>query len=341
MQKGITLKDIAKKLNMSISTVSKSLNSDNSISPLTKLRVTELANRWGYIPNETARNFKLKKSLTIGLILPDLHDQFFVTAINGIEEIAEQENYNIMINQTHEDVVKEENIANMMIKNRVDGIIVAVTKNTVDLAFLEKFKSVGIPVMCIVREPKNHRFNCVSIDNQEGAFKATNFLIERGHCRVAHLMGPETLQISRFRLEGYKKALLKNSLPFDPQLVASVDFSKHQTEAAMEYFMKLDSPPTAIFSFKNYVTLDAIRLLKKRYPEKLDNTDFTDFGILSLFDYIDHKPVASIQENFFEVGKQAAILLFKMINEETAHESIHTKNIEIPCELVIHHLNNA
>jgi DNA-binding LacI/PurR family transcriptional regulator len=334
MQKGITLKDIARKLNMSISTVSKSLNSDNSISPLTKVRVMELAKEWGYVPNEAARNFKLKKSLTIGLILPDLLDPFFVAAINGVEDIAEKENYNIIINQTHEDVVKEENITKVMIKNRVDGMIVAVTKNTVDTAFLEKFKSVGIPVICIVREPGKNCFSCVSVNNKEGGFKATEFLIEKGHKRIAHLMGPQTLQISQLRLEGYKQALKKNRIAVDPDLIKTVDFTKQETEKAMFELLQLATPPTAIFAFKNYVTLDAIRFLKKRYPDKVNRIDFTDFGNLSLFDYIDHKPVASIQENFYEVGKQAALLLFRMINEENENQEI--KNIEIPCELKVH-----
>lgn len=336
MQKGITLKDIARKLNMSISTVSKSLNSDNSISPLTKGRVKELAKQWGYVPNEAARNFKLNKTLTIGVILPDLLDQFFVHAINGVEEIADHENYNIILNQTHEDVAKEENIANGMIKNRVDGVIVAVTKNTVDMAFLEKFKYVGIPVMCIVREPKQHSFNCVSINNQEGAFKATNFLIGKGHNRVAHIMGPVTLQISHFRLEGYKEALQKYKIPLDKNLIKVVDFSKEETERAMKELLTLPTPPTAIFTFKNYITLDAIGYLKRKYPERLDTIDFTDFGNLSLFDYIEKKPVASIQENFYEVGKQAAILLFQMINEENQCPDQNPKNIEIPCELIVH-----
>ena len=196
MKKGIRLKDIATKLNMSISTVSKSLNSDQSISPLTKRRVEELAKQWGYVPNESARHFKLNKTFTIGVILPDLTDQFYVAAINGVENIAEGEKYNIILGQTHEDVSKEENIANVMLKNRVDGLIVAVTKDTVDMTFFEKFNSVGIPVVCIIREPNNHSFNCVSINNEEGGFKATNFLIEKGHRRVAHIMGPKTLQIS-------------------------------------------------------------------------------------------------------------------------------------------------
>ncbi len=336
MKKGITLKDIARKLNMSISTVSKSLNGDLSISALTKERVRMLAEAWNYVPNESARNFKLNKSLTIGVILPDLRDQFYVEAINGVEEIAEKERYNIILSQTHEDVVKEENIANVMIKNRVDGLIIAVTKNTVDLTFFEKFKSVGIPFICIIREPKNHSFNYVSIDNQEGAFKATGFLIEKGHVRIAHIMGPETLQISQLRLEEYKQALWKQGIALDKELIRVVDFTKRETEKAMLELMTLTVPPTAIFTFKNYITLDAIEFLKQQYPGKLHSIDFTDFGNLLLFDYLDNKPVASIEEDFYEVGKQAAMLLFQMINEKDTNENKAPKNIEIPCKLIVH-----
>jgi len=336
MKKGITLKDMARKLHMSISTVSKSLNSDNAISALTKERVKELARQWDYVPNESARHLKFNKSFTIGLILPELQDPFFVTAINGVEEVAEKEKYNIILGQTHEDVLKEENIGNVMIKSRVDGLIVAVTKHTVDMRHFEKFKAVGIPVMFIIREPKKHSFNCVSIDNQAGAFKATSYLIKKGHRRVAHIMGPETLEIARLRLEGYKQALKKNAIPLDMDLVKVTDFTSQDTEKAMTQLMKLKLPPTAIFTFKNYVTLDAIKFLRKKYPAKLMEIDFTDFGNLSLFEYLDHKPVASIEENFYEVGKQAAILLFQMIKEENDHQHEDPKNIEIPCKLRIH-----
>ena len=336
MEKGKTLKDIAKKLNMSISTVSKALNNDTSISTLTKGRVQEQAKEWNYIPNESARHFKLNKSFTVGLIIPDLLDQFYVMAINGIEEIATKENYNIIITQSHEDIIKEENIVNIMIRNRVDGVIVSITKNTVDMVSIEKFKLVGIPVMCMVREPQNHSFNYVSVNNKEGAFKATDFLINKGHFRIAHLMGPDTLQISQIRFEGYKEALQKNKIPLDMKLVKVVDFTRKETEIAMQQLMKLKSPPTAIFTFKNYITLDAIEFLKKRYPDKLNLIDFTDFGNLPLFRYLDYKPVASIEEDFNEVGKQAALLLFQMINEVKDTQNEAYGKIEIPCKLIIH-----
>ncbi len=212
------------------------------------------------------------------------------------------------------------NIANTKIRNRVDGIIISTTKNTVDMAFLKEFRLVGIPVVCIVREPQDHSFNYVVINNREGAFKATDFLIKKGHFRVAHLMGPETLQIFHIRFEGYKEALQENGIPLDLKLVKVVDFSKRETEKAMNELMKLKSPPSAVFTFKSDITLDAIEFLKKKYPNKLDLTDFTDFGNLPLFDYLDYKPIASIEEDFDEVGKQAAKLVFEMLMKKRKYK---------------------
>lgn len=336
MKKGITLKDMAKKLNMSVSTVSKSLNNDHAISTLTRERVKELAMKWNYVANESARHFKLNKSFTIGLIIPDLRDRFFVEAINGIEEIAEKENYNIILTQSHEDIEKEKSIVHVMIKNRVDGLVVAVTKNTIDMALFEKLKAVGIPVICIVREPQDHSFNYVSVNNREGAFTATDFLIKKGHSRVAHIMGPRTLKISLARFEGYEQALHKHHIPLDKKLVKEVDFTRKETEKAMQELMELSDPPTAVFTFKNYITLDAIRFLKRNYPDKLNSIAFTDFGNLPLFEYLDHKPVASIEEDFYEVGKQAAILLFEMMNNENVNQNTNCKNMKIPCKLIVH-----
>jgi len=120
------------------------------------------------------------------------------------------------------------------------------------------------------------------------------------------------------------------------KLVKAVDFTKEETIKAMQELMKLKSPPTAIFTFKNYITLDAIGFLKRKYPDKLDLIDFTDFGNLPLFDYLDHKPRASIEEDFYEVGKQAAQLLFQMINEAKDTQTENYGKIEIPCKLIVH-----
>lgn len=335
MKKGVTLKDIARKLNMSISTVSKSLSNDISISKLTKERVQQQAKEWNYIPNEAARHFKLNKSFTIGLIIPDLLDQFYVLAINGVEKIAEKEKYNVILSQSHEDVDKEEKITNVMISNRVDGVIVAITKNTVNMQLFQKLISIGIPVICIAREPSDHSFNYVLSDNKEGAAKAVEFLIRKKHRRIAHIMGPVNMQTCQARFEGYKNALNKHNIPFDEDLVKTVDFTKESTAKAMKELMKLKYPPTAVFTFKNYITIDALEFLKTKYPKQLDVIDFVGFGNLPLLQYMDHKPVAVIDENSFEMGTKAAQLLFKIMGEENTGSNI-TQNIQIPCKLIVY-----
>lgn len=336
MKKGVTIKDIALKLNMSISTVSKALNNDPSISALTRERVKKLANEWNYIPNEAARHFKLNKTFSLGLIIPNMLDEFYVLAINGAEKIAFIEKYNVIISQSHEDPATEENIVDLMKRNRVDGLMVAITKNTQDMSPFHKLDNIGIPVVFFARPPKDDSFDYVIADNEDGAFKATEFLIKKGHRRIGHLMGPEPLAVSHIRLQGYKAALKKHKIDFDPSLVKVTDLTEESTYLGMSQFMKMKFPPTAIFTFKNYISLDAIEFLKKTFPKKLNRIDFAGFGNLPLFRYLDHKPLASIEENSYQIGLEAAQLLFQNIRLRESEEKAEAQHIKVPCRLVIH-----
>jgi DNA-binding LacI/PurR family transcriptional regulator len=336
MKKGVTIKDIAQKLNMSISTVSKALHKDSSISTLTKERVEKQADEWNYVPNEAARHFKLNKTFTLGLIIPDLLDQFFVLAINGVEKIAIQEKYNIIISQSHEDAGHEEKIVNTMIRNRVDGLIIAISKNTNDMSSFQKLINIGIPVVFFARPPKASFYNYVTANNEEGAMKAMEFLFKKGHKRIAHIMGPESLSVSQIRFEGYKKSLQQHNIVFDPSLVKIVDLTPEATFNAMQQLMKMKTPPTAIFTFKNYISLDVINYLKKKNPARLKKIDVVGFGNLPLIRHLDHKPAASIEENSYEMGEEAARLIFQHIHSEDSGNPVPIKKIQIPCSLVIH-----
>jgi LacI family transcriptional regulator len=336
MKKAVTIKDIALKLNMSVSTVSKALNNDLSISTPTKERVKQLANEWNYIPNEAARHFKLNKTFTIGLIIPDMLDQFFALAINGAEKIAATEKYNVIISQSHEDPANEERIVDLMKRNRVDGLIIVITKKTQDMLPFLKLKNIGIPIVFLARPSKDDSFDYVTADNENGAFKATEYLIKKGHKRVGHLMGPESMAVSQIRLQGYKTALQKNKIGFDSNLVKAVDLTQKSTFSAMSQFMKMKSPPTGIFTFKNYISLDAIEYLKKKLPGKVNKIDFAGFGNLPLFRYLDHKPVASIEESSYEMGEEAARLLFQFIKEKDSVATHAAQHIQIHCKLIVH-----
>lgn len=334
MKKGITIKDIARKLNMSVSTVSKALANDSSISMLTKERVQQLARDWNYIPNEAARHFKQNKTFTIGLIIPDLLDQFFVLAINGVEQIAAEEKYNVIVSQSHEDAAHEEKIVDIMIRNRVDGVIVVITKNTSDLSSFRKLSNMGIPVVFLSRSPKDPSYHYVTANNEDGALKAMDFLFGKGHRRIAHIMGPESMPVSQVRLEGYRKGLQRHNIPFDPDLVRSVDLTAESTAQVMSGLESLSDPPTAIFTFKNYISLDAIAWLKQQAPQRLAQVDFAGFGNLPLIQHLDHKPAASIEENSYEMGIEAARLIFEQLRDTSGELAV--RKIQIPCKLVVH-----
>lgn len=336
MKKAVTIKDIATRLNMSFSTVSKALNNDPTISKLTKERVKKQAAEWNYIPNEAARHFKLNKTFTLGLIIPDLLDQFFVQAINGVEKIASEEKYNVIVSQSHENPQKEEHIIDLMKRNRVDGVIVVITKKSQEMTTFHNLQEIGIPVVFIARPPHSDAFHTITSDNEGGAFQATEYLISCGHKRIAHLMGPAALSVTFSRLKGYRSALRKYKIKYDEDLVKTGDFTKESTYNAMESLMTTKLTPSAIFTFKNYITLDAMEYLKKAYPEKLDEIAFAGFGNLPLFEYLDHKPVASIEERSYEMGEAAARLVFKMIKMEAFTQPKKGTHIQIPCKLIIH-----
>lgn len=335
MKRGVTIKDIARKLNMSVSTVSKALNNDATISSLTSERVKALARELNYIPNEAARHFKLNRTSTLGLIVPDILDQYYAFAANGVEAAAEERGYHVMLAQSREDEQKEERIIDLMIRNRVDGVVAAISKTRTDMAPYQKLLSIGIPVVCIGREPATPEFDFVSSNNMEGGRLATDFLIRQGHRHIAHLRGPEGMRTGNARYEGYKLALEQHGIPLREELVEVVDFSREHTEAALARMLALEVPPTAVFAFKNYMALDGIAFLKKYHPQLVDVMPFTGFGNLPILDYLDHKPAASIEESSHEMGLEAAMQLFSRIREGEGEEQ-SARSIQLPCKLVVH-----
>lgn len=336
MKKGVTLKDIAVKLNMSVSTVSKALSDDASISQATKERVMKLAKEWDYVPNEAARHFKQNKSFTLVFIVPDLLDQFYGLAVNGVEKVAEQHQYNVIVSQSHEDPAKECHIVDVMLRNRVDGVIITITKNTQNFAPFQKLINNGVPVVFFSRTPSFQEFDSVSSDNEEGARKAVEFLLKNGHRRIAHLRGPVAMEASHQRLEGYKDALKNAGIGYDPDLVREIDFSVSSTYAAIEALLLLQHPPTGFFIFKNYVSLDVIHFLKSIRPNANNNIEVVGFGNLPLLQHLENKPSASIEENSFLMGMEAAQLIFQTIDQQEKEHVHSIRHIKVPCELVVH-----
>lgn len=309
------LKDLARMLNMSPSTVSKALNDYPSISTITKERVKALAKKVNFIPDQTAISFKSKKSFSLGVIIPNLLDQFYAIAVSGIEEFAKENNYKVIISQSYEDLQREIELTEMMSRYRVDGLIVAITKNTDRIDHFTKLEESGIPVVYFVRRPADTPCFCVTSNVYKGTVDAVNFLVKNNHRHIGHILGPPTLIASRERQNGYIDGLKANNIPFDKSLVLSTDLSIQSTEHAIDKLLSLKHVPTAVIAFKDYVALDAIQYLKTLGKKALKKIEFVGFGNLPMLRYIDNLPLASLEEQSTKIGRKTAELIIKRIEK--------------------------
>jgi len=332
----VTLKFLAEKLKMSVSTVSKAINNYPTINAYTKQRVQEMARDLHFTPNKSAINLKEKKSRIIGVILPSLLDQFFSRSIYGIEQFATENGYNVIISQSHDDLAKEIQSANMLLRSRVDGLIVAISKQTLDFSHLDQFEQMGIPVVYYTRNP-SFNLSCHKVlgNTFQGCYQATSFLINRGHRKIAYLGGPKMTNFTHDRFNGYINALKDHEVPFSAEFVAYTDFDKENTIAAVkQLFANPKHIPTALVAFKEPILFDAIKYLKSSNHPNFDDIESIGFGNNAFIGYLDSPPVASIEENPESVGENAIKLLLQLINKEIGMEN-HQK-VMVDCKLVVH-----
>src|SRR6266498_4101341 len=180
-----TIKEIARRLNISVSTVSRALHNHYSIGLRTKMRVQQLAKELKYEPNQTAIFFKQGKTFTIGFILPHLSESFFSSAISGIEDFANSKNYNVLVGQSHDDQEREKQLVETMKNHRVDGMLVSVAKNTSSYEHFEMLKDYNIPIVFFDRIPAINDIHCVASNLESGMTAAINFLVKNGHRNIA------------------------------------------------------------------------------------------------------------------------------------------------------------
>lgn len=332
----VTLKFLAEKLKMSVSTVSKALNNYPTINAYTKQRVQEMARDLHFTPNKSAINLKQKRSRIIGVILPNLLDHFFTRSIYGVEQFATQNGYNVIISQSHDELDKEIQSANMLLRSRVDGLIIAISKQTQDFAHLDQFEQMGTPVVYYTRNP-SFNLSCHKVlgNTFQGCYEATKFLIDRGHKKIAYLGGPKMTNFTHDRFNGYINALKDSEVPFAAKFVAYTDFDKENTIAAIKnLFADPDDMPTALVAFKEPILFDAIKYLKSTNHPSFNKIESIGFGNNAFISYLDSPPIASIEENPESVGENAIKLLLQLINKEVDMEN-HQK-VMVDCRLVVH-----
>lgn len=285
MKKKTTIYDIAKELNITASTVSRALNDHPNVKDSTKKLVREQAKKMNYQPNSIAAALRKGKSYTIGVIVPNTDRNFFASIIRGIEEVANDAGYNIIICQSNESVDKE--IANIstLLEAQVDGILASYAKETTNFDHYKEIKKRDVPLILFDRVNEALDVGSVVIDDYLGAFKATEHLIEQGCKKIVHFSGPMNVNIYKERRRGYKEALRKHDIPVDEELVMESNLYLEDGYELAKKILQREELPDAIFSASDFSAMGAMEVLKKKgiaIPQQVaivgfSNEQFTSF----------------------------------------------------------------
>lgn len=333
-QKPATIKEIARRLNVSVSTVSRALHNHPSIGLRTRMQVQKLAAEMNYEPNQAAISFKQGRTFNMGVIVPNLGEEFFSMAINGIEEVALENNYTVLIGQSHDDTEREKQVLDSMRRHRVDGVLVSLSKNTDNLEPFEQLKQYNIPVVFFDRVPVGEDFYSVSCDLRDSSVKLVDWLAERGHKTIGIIRGPEKMQPSRDRMNGYHEGLEKNGIKANPEWEVQTDLSREQTWAAMEKLFAGENHPRAIIAFNDYVALDAIKYARHRGLRINKDVFFVSYANLPITSYLDEPPLASVEQFPYEQASRAAKMLLALIQNN--EEQIPEKRVVMESKVVPH-----
>lgn len=336
MEKLPTIKEIASRLQVSVSTVSRALSDHPRIGLKTKMQVQQLARELNYEPNAKAIFFKQKKSFIIGVIIPYIREEFFSQAISGIEAAATEHNYTILFGQSYDDFEKEKIVVDAMKKQRVDGLLISLSKQTNRYDHLESLKKYEIPVVYFDRVPPLENVHKVYCNLFKGTIEMIGWLISRGYKRIGLINGPDKLGASRERLKGYIEGVSQKKLKVDMQLVEKTDFSKESTHQAVKVLLGLKERPTAIISFNDYVHMDAVQYAQQKGIQVNKDIVFVSYANLPITGYMAFPPLASIEQYPYGQGEKAMELLMKILDSKVRNtyreEDAYTE--EMPATLV-------
>lgn len=329
----VTIKDIARELKISPSTVSRALKDHPDISPATKKAVRELAQELDYQPNSVALSLRKSKTYTIGVIIPQLVHHFFSTIISGIEDVAYKAGYHVMICQSNESYEREVLSTQALLTSRVDGMLVSVSQETDDVKHFQSVLNRGIPTVFFDRVVSSLDTSSVVVDDFGGAYRAVAYLVRSGCRKIAHLGGPNNLVISQSRRKGYEQALADYGFGGDNSLVIAAGLSIEEGKEACRRLLEREELPDAIFAANDPVAIGALQVLKEKgikVPEEVSIIGFSNEPITSLID----PPMTTVAQPGFEMGQLAAQLLLDEILHKDDEDRV-TGRKELKTELII------
>lgn len=313
MNKKITITDLAEVLGTTPGTVSRALNNHPAISDAMKKKVHALADKMHYKRNQIASSLRLGKSYTIGVLIPSADINFFGSVVHGIESVANENGYRTLLYQTNESYKSEMQGLEALLSAHVDGILVSIAKETKDYGHFTAAREIGMPLVFFDRAKEGLDISSVVIDDFNGAFLATEHLINQGYERIAHIAGQQHIKAFNDRFNGYKAALKKYKLPFKKSWIFDGDVSIDAGKEAINYFFSLKEVPDAVFAVEDYSALGAIKALKGRKISVPDQ--FGVFGFANEL-FAEHltPSLSSVDQQTVLMGKEAMSLLLSIID---------------------------
>lgn len=337
-RQSVTIKDIAQKLGISPSTVSRALKDHIEISQKTKDAVKRIAEEMNYQPNSLALSLRYSKSNTIGVIIPEIVHFFFSTVISGIEDIAQSRGYNVIITQSNESLEREMANIQTLFNNRVDGVLMSISKETSDDEHLEALKQKGLPIVFFDRAPETMDCSRVTVDDFLGGYQATEHLIQQGYKKIAHLAGPTYLRLTEDRLNGYKKALEDNDIKFEESLIIRGAASSEELSFEATVDLIKSKNPDALFATNDIAALGVIKAAKalgRGVPHDFGVVGFSNWQFTSLA----QPSISTIEQPGFEMGQLATELLIKQLDADE-DETTKTESIKLPTKLIARDSSN-
>jgi len=331
----ITIKDIARELGLSVSTVSKALSDSYEISDKTKKLVIDYAEKNNYRANPAAKSLRQGHTKSIGVVVSTIENNFFSQVINGIESVAYDSGYNVIITQTHESFEREVlNLKHLTFRS-VDGILISLSTETTDIDYLRSIHEKGLPVVFFDRVCHEINTHKVVADNFSGAYEGTQHLIGLGNQKIAHITSSSNLSITQERLAGYQKALDDNGIVANE---AYIKYCTHggkdlyEIEGALSELLEMKDKPVAIFTASDRITTATLTLLRKlkiRIPNQIALLGFTNTQLAEVL----NPSLSAIYQPGFEIGKKAVEMLISLI--ESRRPVTEFETTVLPTQLFI------
>ncbi|MCE7053085.1 LacI family transcriptional regulator [Algoriphagus sp. AGSA1] len=323
MKKGhqVTMKEIAKKLGVSVSTISRALKDSPELHPDTKKRIVEMAKEMNYQPNLLAQSLRISRTNTLGVIVPEITSHFFASCISGIQDYANKRGYNVMICQSNETLELEKTNIRTLVASQVDGLLISLSRETNKYEHLLDLYNREIPFLLFDRVNEDIPVSRVTFNDEGGAYQVTKHMLETGCKRIMYVSGPEDLYISKKRKEGYLHALGEFGIAPEAELIKISDLTEQGNIRIAKEITEMENRPDAVFCMIDPVALDLLAVWKSlgiKVPEDMALAGFTNNPASAVVE----PPLTTVAQPGYEMGKLAATHLLDQLEGQASDDPI-------------------